>query len=131
MLEQLTPGIILVGILLFLLVIYMFSSCSLKCNSSEPYAPTGYVGDCEFSDACAYNGAQTCTLWGNLPHGNLPPHANAPHGGRAGNCTLHGLCCPSFSTDQSRMQEQDLPESVIGARYQRSYQRMIEDDDYD
>ena len=140
--EQLTPGIILVGVLLFLLVIYMFSACSLKCNSSEPYAPTGFKGACEFNDACAHNMAQTCTLWGNIPQSvrdKLPPHANAPYGGKAGNCTLHGLCCPSFSTDQSRIQESDLPESVIGARYQRTleddgdawYRRMIEDDDYD
>ena len=108
--DQLTPGMILVGFLLLILVIYMFSSCSVKCNS-EQYAPVGYNDSCEFSYACAFNSGQTCTLSGN----------------RAGNCTLHGFCCPSFSTDNTRMQELGLPESEVGARYQR----MLEDDMYD
>jgi len=110
--DKLTPGMILVCLLLFLLAIYMFSSCSLKCNPSESYAPTGYNDECEFAiQSCGFNSGQTCTLSGNRP----------------GNCTLHGLCCPSFSTDSSRMQELGLTNNQLGARYQQ----MLEDDNYD
>ena len=110
--EQLKPEIVLVGVLLFLLVIYMFSSCSLKCNPSEPYAPTGYKDDAEFSpNGCAWNAGQTCTLRGNRP----------------GNCTLHGLCAPSFSVDETRRQSLGMTNNELGARYQQ----MLEDDEYD
>ena len=103
--EQLTPGIILVGVLLFLLVIYMSSSCSLRCNSPEPYAATGYNYDSEFSpNGCVWNSGQTCTLRGNRP----------------GNCTLHGLCAPSFSIDQTRIDEDNY-----------RYKSMLEADEYD
>ena len=89
----------------------MFSSCSFTCKPSEPFAPMGFQDACEYSDSCAFDSGKTCTMTGNRP----------------GNCVLNGLCCPSFSADESRMKNVGLPEGIIGNRFQQS----IEYDEYE
>ena len=90
----------LVVVLLILVVIFMFSSCSLQCNSPENYRGGGYYNACEYNESCLWDTARWCTMSDNTE----------------GNCTLHGKCCPAFSKDHSRAQEWGLRPSDVQFR---------------
>ena len=75
----------------------MIGSCG-----SESYRGGGYYNAFELNEGCKWDTARTCTM----------------SDGSFGNCTLHGLCGPSFSTDHSRNLTAGLsPSMVLPRRY--------------
>ncbi len=89
--SKIDPMIILVIILIALIGLYMFASCSMKCSAKDGYRYTGggYSDACEYSNACRWDNARTATM----------------SDGTAGVCTAHGKLCPSFSKDHVRSKE--------------------------
>jgi len=84
-------------LLLLLVVILMFSTCTLRCQGTEKYSGGGYYNVCEKSDECRWDTARWCSL----------------SDGSQGNCTLHSLCCPAFSMDHSRSRTWGLRPSQV------------------
>ena len=98
-------GILLCGVI-FLVLLFLISSCSMKCskeNSSEGYNrfdDLPYVNMCEFQPACLWDTAR----WVQLSNG------------MEGVCTLHGIACPAFSKDHDRSRNMGLSPDMVSNR---------------
>ncbi len=89
--SNINQGALLLCVVIFLVVLFFISSCSLSCNSKgEGYANRfgglAYRDECEFQPACLWDTAR----WVQLSNG------------MEGVCTLHGKACPAFSKDHDR-----------------------------
>ena len=102
--NQLSPGVVLILVLLGLVLLFLFSSCSLKCKSQESY--NALDSTCVPNFGCANAMAKTCSL--------------GKFGEIAGNCVMNGYCCPSFSTDQSRMDNLGLTPDMVSSKFAQS-----------
>ena len=99
----------IVLLLFIVLVIFfaflLFKKCSLKCSSRSEgfnrYGKPPYVDMCEFQPDCLFDAARTIQL----------------SNGMAGNCTLHGLACPSFSKDHNRAKNMGLSNTMVSDNY--------------
>jgi len=104
---KVNPGVLLLCGVIFLVLLYLVSSCSMKCSgtdSSENYIRYGglpYVSMCEIQPACLWDTAR----WVQLSNG------------MEGVCTLHGIACPAFSKDHDRARNMGLSPSMVSDRY--------------
>lgn len=97
-------GILLLCFLLFLVILFMISSCSMSSSEKDSYVRFGgppYTSSCEFQPACLWDTAR----WIQLSNG------------MQGVCTLHGIACPSFSTDHDRMRNMGLSPTMVSDRF--------------
>ena len=85
------PITIILCVILFLVIIYLLSGKCKKDNYTR-YGGLPYSESCEFQPACLWDTARTIQL----------------SNGMGGVCTLHGMACPSFSTDHDRQRTMGL-----------------------
>ena len=74
------------------IVIYLIVVDCPQSSSTDEYKHLPYSNSCEFKPQCLWDSARTIQL----------------SNGMEGNCTLHGIACPSFSLDHDRKRNMGL-----------------------
>lgn len=99
-----SPSTIILCVLLFLVIVYLLSGkCNKKCSMDgyTRYGGLPYSESCEFQPGCLWDAARTIQL----------------SNGMSGVCTLHGIACPSFSTDHDRERTMGLTSIIESDNY--------------
>ena len=106
------PDVLLLCAILFLVVMYLLTSCTLKCSektldSFTRFDGPPYTSSCEFQPACLWDTAR----WVQLSNG------------MSGVCTLHGIACPAFSKDHDRVRNMGLSPTTVSDNYMQRLKR--------
>lgn len=114
--RKIEPIAVLFCVVLFLVGLYLITSCSFKCSSQQKdgymrFSAPGYKSSCEFQPACLWDTAR----WVRM------------NNGMSGVCLLHGIACPSFSMDHDRVRTMGLSPTMVSDNYMARLRARMEE----